>query len=117
MEAALRDGDQYLVSAITAWKGNPSKRSNMKFWVQYSDGDEMWVSYSTDLVDNAKYKELIDRDPRLFQLRFNALDAPRMIAAMRREPITTLAPGDRLYVDLRCIKGHEARCPFYDACV
>ena len=32
-EAALRDLDQYEVKAILAWKGDPNKRSEMKFWV------------------------------------------------------------------------------------
>ena len=66
-EVAMRDKDQYLVKAITAWKGDPNKRSRMKFWVQYDDGDEMWVSYKADLVDNEHYREFIARDPRLIQ--------------------------------------------------
>ena len=45
MEAAMRDKDQYLVKAITAWKGDQNRRAGMKFWVQYDGGDEMWVSY------------------------------------------------------------------------
>jgi hypothetical protein len=108
MEVAMRDKDQYLVKAITAWKGDPNKRSRMKFWVQYDDGDEMWVSYKADLVDNEQYREFIHRDPRLFQLRFSAAIVHIQIEHMRRSPITTVSPGDTVYVDLRYIKGHEA---------
>jgi len=108
MEVAMRDKDQYLVKAITAWKGDPNKRSRMKFWVQYDDGDEMWVSYKADLVDNEHYREFIARDPRLFQLRFSSAIVHLQIENLRRTPITAVAPGDRVYVDLRYIKGHEA---------
>ena len=108
MEVAMRDKDQYLVKAITAWKGDPNRRTSMKFWVQYDDGDEMWVSYKADLVDNEQYREFIARDPRLFQLRFSAAIVHVQIDNMRKTPITSVVPGDSVYVDLRYIKGHEA---------
>jgi len=107
MEVAMRDKDQYLVKAITAWKGDPNKRSKMKFWVQYDDGDEMWVSYKADLVDNEQYREFVARDPRLFQLRYSAAIVHIQIDNVRKTPIVSVAPGDRVYVDLRYIKGHE----------
>jgi hypothetical protein len=108
MEVAMRDKDQYLVKAITAWKGDPNKRTSMKFWVQYDDGDEMWVSYKADLVDNETYQEFVAKDPRLFQLRFSSAIVHLQIEHMRRSPIVDVAPGDTVYVDLRYIKGHEA---------
>jgi len=108
MEVAMRDKDQFLVKAITAWKGDPNKRSRMKFWVQYDDGDEMWVSYKADLVDNEIYQDFVASDPRLFQLRFSSAIVHLQIDNMRKSPILTVAPGDTVYVDLRYIKGHEA---------
>jgi hypothetical protein len=80
----------------------------MKFWVQYDDGDEMWVSYKADLVDNEIYQDYVASDPRLFQLRFSSAIVHLQIDNMRKSPILTVAPGDTVYVDLRYIKGHEA---------
>ena len=107
-QVALRDKDQYLVKAITAWKGDPNKRTSMKFWVQYDDGDEMWVSYKADLVDNEHYREFVARDPRLFQLRYPSPIVSIQVAHMRKLPIDVVSPGDTVYVDLRYIKGHAA---------
>ena len=106
-DLALRDKDQYVVVAVKAWKGNPHKRSGMKFWVEYDDGDAMWVSYKPDLAANAKFQEYVETTTALFALRYSAIEFPRHIATMRNFPITAVQPGDHVYVDLRFIKGHE----------
>ena len=107
MEAAMRDKDQYLVKAITAWKGDPNRRAGMMFWVPYDDGNEMCVSYKADMVNNEQYREFITRDPRLFQLRFSEAIVHVQIDNMRKTPITSVVPGDPVYVVLRYIKCHE----------
>ena len=43
---SVRDKDQYLVKAITAWKGDPNKRSRWRRNV---------ISYKADLVVNEQY--------------------------------------------------------------
>ena len=73
-DVALRDDDQYMVVAITAWKGSPDVRSNMQFWVEYDDGDAMWVTYKPDLASNDKFKAYVDRTSELFPLRFSTTD-------------------------------------------
>jgi hypothetical protein len=39
---AMEDADQYLVNRITAWNGNPAKRTEMEFEVLFSDNDVVW---------------------------------------------------------------------------
>lgn len=106
-QLALRDQDQFVVVSVTAWKGNPHKRTTMSFWVTYDDGDSMWVSYKPDLAANASFQAYVDSTPALFALRFSTLDFPRHLKTMRGLPITNVAPGDHVYVDLRFIKGHD----------
>ena len=110
VELALRDSDQYMIQAVTAWRGDPKERKKMQFWVEYEDGDAMWVHYKPDLVSNAQYQQFVDSTPALFPLRFNTTDLVRMVKMMRMQPITTVDVGDTVYVDLRFIKG----CAVFD---
>ena len=106
-DLALRDAEQYVVTEIKAWKGDPNHRTSMQFWVEFDDGDAMWVSYKPDLVRNSVYQEYVGRLPQLFPLRFNVTDVKRMSQTMRSQPITSVAVGDVVYVDLRYIKGFD----------
>ena len=109
-ELALRDKDQYVVRSIKAWKGDPRRRAGMQFFIEYDDGDEMWVSYKQDLVTNAQYQAFVESDTRLFQLRYSGQDANLYIQAMRKQQIQDVSPGVHVYVDLRRIIG----CDNYD---
>ena len=99
-----------MIQAVTAWRGDPKERKKMQFWVEYEDGDAMWVHYKPDLVSNAQYQQFVDSTPALFPLRFNTTDLVRMVKMMRMQPITTVDVGDTVYVDLRFIKG----CAVFD---
>jgi hypothetical protein len=107
-DVALRDDDQYMVVAITAWKGSPDVRSNMQFWVEYDDGDAMWVTYKPDLASNDKFKAYVDRTSELFPLRFSTTDLQHYAKLMRANQITAVTLDDIVYVDLRFIKGNDA---------
>ena len=111
LEAARVDLDQYVVTAVLAWKGDPAHRRDMKFWVVYDDGDAMWVSWKPDLVACQQYQDYIHSHPELFLLCYNFTDAPRFVSRMRNQPIVVVEPGDTVYIDLRAIKG----CQFFDS--
>ena len=100
-KAALLDADQFVIRRIRYWRGNPEKRSEMFFLVEFDDGDKVLLPYSKDLSSSAQFEEFIFAEPQLFPLRFNAADAPKRITAMRREPIRNIALHDVIYVDLR----------------
>ena len=100
-KAALLDADQFVIRRIHYWRGNPEKRSEMFFLVEFDDGDKVLLPYSKDLSSSAQFEEFIFAEPPLFPLRINAADAPKRITAMRREPIRNIALHDVIYVDLR----------------
>jgi hypothetical protein len=79
----------------------------MRFWVEYDDGDAMWVHYKPDLVANQAYQDFVHATPELFALRYNATDVARFSATYRLQPITTVKPGDNIYVDLRVLMGPD----------
>ena len=110
-EAAQRDLEQYAVKAVKGWRGDPKNRSRMQFWVEYDDGDAMWVTWKPDLVRCDVWQDYMHAQPELFELRFPFMHVSRNIARLRDQPITGVQPGDVIYVDLRSILG----CDTYDA--
>jgi hypothetical protein len=49
IDTALRDDDQYFVHSIINYRGDPLKRSQMEFLVQYQDDSTHWLPYSLDI--------------------------------------------------------------------
>jgi len=100
-EAAQVDYDQYLVSHVNGYRGNPLKRSTLEFEVVFADGDIIWLPYSPDLSNNAALLDFIQLRPQLFPLTYSAKEASSVLARIRKQPIQGVAPGDVFYVDLR----------------
>ena len=100
-KAALLDADQFVIRKIHYWRGNPEKRSEMFFFVEFDDGDKVLLPYSKDLSSAVQFEEFVYSEPQLFPLRFNAADAPKRVTAMKREPIRNIALHDVFYLDLR----------------
>ena len=56
MDAALRDDDQFFVTSILNYRGNPEKRSTVQFLVLYQDDSTHWVPYSADISNTAIFE-------------------------------------------------------------
>lgn len=104
--AALLDHDQYVVSKVTQYIGDPVVRTSMEFFVVYADGDESWQVYSPDLAGADAFKDFCLERPELWPLVHTAQVARTLRVALNKEPITELSPGDVCYVDLRSINQH-----------
>ena len=100
-QAALLDADQFVIKKIHYWRGNPEKRSEMFFFVEFDDGDKVLLPYSKDLSSSVQFEEYVYAEPQLFPLRFNAADAAKRVTAMRKEPIRGVEVHDVFYLDLR----------------
>ena len=70
----------------------------------FEDG-EANVPWNVDLANTQQYEEFINSRSELFPLRFTAAQAKSRIAAMNKLTITTVAPGDVLYLSLRYFDG------------
>ena len=68
------------------------------FWVEFDNGDAMWVTYSPGLVRNAVYHDYVGDLPEQFPLRFNFTAAKQMSSTMRNQYITSLTVEDTVYV-------------------
>ncbi len=74
----------------------------MKFWVEYADYDIVWVRDSTDIADTLQFEVLVRKNSPLFLLRFKMDIAAKEKARLKGSQIVGVAPGDHVYVDLRC---------------
>ena len=54
-QAALLDADQFVIRKIHYWRGNPEKRSEMFFSVEFDDGDKVLLPYSKDLSSSVQF--------------------------------------------------------------
>jgi len=100
-KVALLDADQFVILKIHYWRGDPSKRSDMFFFVEFTDGDAVLLPFSLDLSSSSQFEEYVFSEPQLFPLRFTSSDAPKRITAMKRQPITNVNVGDTFFLDLR----------------
>ena len=104
LEAANWDADQFKVQEIRAHKGEPEFRKSMEFLVLFSDGDELWISFSTSANNISKtvaYEMYCRSKPELYILVLTEAQARKHISEINKRNITTLQPGDIFYLDLR----------------
>ena len=56
-KVAMLDFDQHFVDRVLYYRGNPSVRETMEFFVRFADGEERWVTWSKDLFETVQYEE------------------------------------------------------------
>ena len=104
-EEALRlaqlDYDQYVVTSITAYRGQPETRTTMSFEVNYADGTTHWVPWSKDIFDTIAYEDFINARPQLVPLLYSAEAAKKEVSRIKATAIAVVSPGDSVFVDLR----------------
>lgn len=95
------DHDQYEVTEILCYRGNPLLRQSMEFLIRFADGDERWVTWSKDLFDTTHYEHFCKSVPALYPLIYNLAEAKRRMAEINAQPITEVEPQQRFFLDLR----------------
>jgi len=100
-DAALRDNDQYVISKILAYRGDPKVRTTMEFEVLFEDGTLTWRIWDRDLFHSIPYEDYCRSKPELHILVYDLKEAREMETRLKRTPITSVTPGDEVYVDLR----------------
>ena len=100
-EAALRDFNQFEIDTFLAYRGDPMTRTTMEFLIRYKDGTETWIPWNEDIFQTVAYEEYCKSIPALFPIVTRLSVSNRLITEMKRRPITEVAIGDSVYVDLR----------------
>jgi len=99
--AALLDHDQYFVTKVSHYIGDPYIRTSLEFWITFTDGDEQWQVFSQDLVDNEAFQTYIRSKPELWPLLTSDAVFKKTKTLLNSQPITEVSPGKTRYVDLR----------------
>jgi hypothetical protein len=94
--------DQYEIEEFRAWRGDPAKRETMEFFIKYKGSDDpLWTEWSKDLFDSIPYENYCRSQGPLYQLIFKTKDLEARIKQINSEGITSVQPGDEVYVTLR----------------
>jgi hypothetical protein len=102
-QAALRDTEQYEIAEFVAYRGEPTVRTSMEFYIRFSDGCSHWKTWSTDISTTVQYEDFCNTIPALFPLKFSAKIATQFIRDINQKPILSVSPGTTVYMDLRGI--------------
>lgn len=106
-QAALYDHDQYTVSEILNWKGDPLARTKCEFLVKWQDGSESWHTWNRhNVTDTLQFEEYVNRIPELTPLRYNTAKQWNTAAAALRKQNVSLKKHDEGYLDLRSYGQH-----------
>ena len=101
-QLAMVDADQFEIDSIVAHRGNPYRRTNMEFCVQFrGDSQPTWVNFSDDLFKTVQYGDYCASKPMLWRLLFTVEQSKQEAVRRNKLPITEVVPGDSVYVDLR----------------
>ena len=101
--AALLDHDQYVVTKVTHYVGDPQVRSGMEFLLTFADGDVQWQVFRQELMDNEAFQLYIKSVPELWPLKTTADQFKKQRILLNKQQITEVNPGDVRWVDLRAI--------------
>ena len=95
------DADQYLVSRVSAYRGDPLLRSSMYFFVEYADSDKLWIPWSHDLQNTDAYHLFCSSRQELAPLLLDTTQKNAWLRDLRKRPITKVKPNQQLLVDVR----------------
>eukprot|EP01036_Dinobryon_divergens_P038922 gene38922-51168_t len=73
----------------------------MEFFVLFKSGDSVWLPYSQDIFHMVQFEEFCNSTPGLYFLQYSHSVAETRKKLVNKQPITTLQPGETIYVELR----------------
>jgi hypothetical protein len=102
--AARRDQEQHEVVEILSYRGDHNERSNLQFMVKYADGDILEQNYRADLRCEA-LMTFCENRRELFHVTMDYRSAKAYEKRLNAQDISTVRPGDTVYVDLKVFGG------------
>ena len=107
---AMLDYNQFDISSINYYTGNPHVRTSMQFNVTFKYGDvedTHMINYTPDIANTLQFENYINAHEILMPLRYAANAFQKQITAINRLVITKISPGDICYLDLRYFDDHH----------
>jgi len=108
LDIAKLDSDQFTISEIVSYRGNPFERKTTHFDVIFADGDRIWKNYDKDLSSSEPFYDFVflnKRFPQLQPLVYQLKEANQIISDYNKILISVehpeIAPDVTFYLDLR----------------
>ena len=99
---ALEDADQDVIEHIDGWRGDPAFRTTLEFFVKFrTNEDYIWLPWNDDFAESLPYEQYCNRYPCLRPLLMTTEELRVYQRNINALPITTMQPGDEVYVSLR----------------
>ena len=112
LRAARIDFDQYEISRILAYRGCPLRRSTFSVLVLFTDGDEVWKPFDSELSNTVHFERFVAAHPDLEPLLNPAAEFEKFRKAhIILNPVdpAIYSYGRDIYVDIRAWIGTD--CP------
>ena len=100
VELARHDNNQWSITAITGWRGDPDVRGSFAVRVLFDTGESVWMLHSSDITESTQFHEYCGSRPPLQQLTMSRADANKVISALNKSTIT-LVLGQQVLLDIR----------------
>ena len=100
-DMATRDGDQFVIKAILAYRGDPDTRTTLEFQIEFADGDVRWLPWNRDIYDSQPYEAYCHLHKHLFPLLFTVERAKAEVKALSKQPMDGYVVGEEIFVNLR----------------
>jgi RNase H-like domain found in reverse transcriptase/Integrase zinc binding domain len=100
IQASRLDNQQYEITRILGYRGNPEKRTTMEFLILFADGSEVWRVYDKDIDATQSYELFCNQNHELRYLLRNA-DQMRSTRKYLVSHPFFIAPSSTCYVNLR----------------
>ena len=89
IDASLRDDDQYFINKIIDYRGDPERRTELSFLIQYMDSSTSWVKYSKDINTTEAFEIFCTTYPELLTVLKKTDDSilyNRMLSSSKINP-------------------------------
>jgi hypothetical protein len=100
IQASRLDNQQYEITRILGYRGDPEKRTTMEFLILFADNSEVWRTYDQDLDSTIQYETFCSTNHELRYLLRLASLAPMTRKWLRSHPFV-IEPQSSCYVNLR----------------
>jgi len=99
--AAMLDADEYVVTEVRYFIGDPVIRTSLEFEVHYADGDWQWRTWSRELAKTKAFEEFCVATPGLSILLMTANESMLHVTKLSKMVIAQNVLSSWRYVQLR----------------
>ena len=97
---ARQDNNQWAITDIIGWRGDPNARGSLSFRVLFDTGEAVWMLHSSDITESTQFHRYCDQCPPLQQLNMTLAAANKASTALNRSKIA-LALHQQVLLDIR----------------